>query len=153
MHAILCTFREVKRAILIVGLLLIYQACYNPVFRVFPRVPWKCLPGSPGWACRPDKSGEKIVKYKTTHMTKYRASSRRPLLRPTILRWLFNKPSCYELFPRSNHSQRKPSRKSSTLFRKVLWRDCVLKDCCTPMPSSYNLLPHRHDLHQNSFCQ
>ena len=61
------------------------------------------------------------------------------------------KPSYYALFPRTNDLQRKSSRKSSMLFQEVLWLDCILRGCRTLIPSCYNLLLHRHDLHQKAF--
>ena len=44
-----------------------------------------------------------------------------------------------------------PNRQYS--FRGVPWPDCILLGSSILMPSCYNLLLHRHDLHQKSFCE
>ena len=43
--------------------------------------------------------------------------------------------------------------KSSLLFQKVLWLDCFLPGGNTLMPSCYNFLLQRNDLHQKSSCK
>ena len=43
-----------------------------------------------------------------------------------------------------------PNRQYS--FRGVPWPDCILLGGSILMPTCYNLLLHRHDLHQNLFA-
>ena len=62
-------------------------------------------------------------------------------------------PTHYEFFLHTYDPLRKFVSQSSVLFREVLWLDCILSGCSTLMPSSSNLLLHRHDLHQKSFCE